>query len=438
MNDTQSTTKHQKVLFISNGHGEDLHGIQIVKALRQQQPHLEIGAMPIVGQGNAYRNFGIKIIGPTEALPSGGFVYNDRLKLLADIKSGLLTLLWRQIQAIRNYGRDCVSIFAIGDVVVLLGAYLAGKPYTAFIVSSSAYYEHRMKFPLLTDWLLKSDRCQQIFTRDRYTAKMLNDLGYAKAIFVGFPAMDALEATGKDLQLLANVPLIALLPGSRLPEAGHNLQLLLDLAIATTPLFPDGIQFRAAVTPNLFNPDENGMFPLQQLAEERGWKYQDLGYLIHPQHDVKIRCFCDAFADILQQCDLVVGMAGTAIEQAVGLGKPIIQFPGAGPQFTYTFAEAQMRLLGASIQTIGTQPANVETITLAAQAVRQTLLDRDYLERCRVNGLERIGGAGGAAAMARIFVEHFHGSVPKFDSSIHAAMSSQHPRVSNERDEGKP
>ncbi len=416
MHDPLLPDKPQKVLFISNGHGEDLHAIQIIKALRHQQPRLKIGAMPIVGQGNAYRNLEIEIIGPTESLPSGGFINSDRLKILADIQSGLLTLLWRQIQAIRNYGRDCVSVFAIGDVVVLLGAYLTGKPYTAFIVSSSAYYEHRMKFPLLTDWLLKSDRCQQIFTRDRYTAEMLNQQGYPKAMFVGFPAMDALATTGKDLQLSPNVPLIALLPGSRLPEAGNNLRLLLDLAIATTPLFPDGIQFRAAVTPNLFTRDETGTITLQKLAKERGWEYKDTGYLIHPQHGVKIICFCDAFADILQQCDLVVGMAGTAIEQAVGLGKPIIQFPGAGPQFTYAFAEAQMRLLGASIQTIGKQPANAETIDRAAQALQQTLGDRDYLERCRIAGLERIGGAGGSAEMARIFVRHFKDAA--FDRSV--------------------
>ena len=235
----------KKVLFLSNGHGEDLNAVQIVKALRQQPPQLEIGAMPIVGQGNAYRNLNIDIIGPTESLPSGGFVYNDRFKLLDDIRSGLFTLLWRQIQAVRKYGNDCEAIFAIGDVVVLLGAYFTGKPYISFMVSSSAYYENRMQFPKLTEWLLKSDRCLQIFTRDRYTAKMLNQQGYDKAIFVGFPAMDALEITGKDLQLLP-VPLVALLPGSRLPEAGTNLQLLLDLAIATTPLFPHGIQFCAA------------------------------------------------------------------------------------------------------------------------------------------------------------------------------------------------
>jgi uncharacterized protein (TIGR03492 family) len=407
MNNPAPQQATKKVLFLSNGHGEDLNAIQILKALRQQQPQLEIGAMPIVGYGNAYRNLDVNIIGPTEALPSGGFVYSDRLKLLDDVRSGLFTLLWRQIQAIRKYGRDCTAILAVGDVVVLLGAYLTGKPYVSFMVSSSAYYENRMKFPKLTDWLLKSDRCRQIFTRDRYTAQMLNTQGYRKAIFVGFPAMDALELTGKDLQLLPNLPLVALLPGSRLPEAGTNLQLLLDLAIATNPLFPDGIQFCAAVTPNLCLPDVNGIIPLQQLAEQGGWTYHPAGDLTHPEHQIKLRCIYDAFGDILQQCDLVAGMAGTAIEQAVGLGKPIIQIPSAGPQFTYVFAEAQMRLLGSSVQTIGTKPANAETITQAAQAIHRTLEDKEYLAQCRENGLERIGNAGGGDAMARVFIDLF-------------------------------
>jgi uncharacterized protein (TIGR03492 family) len=408
MNRSDSQQPTKKVLFISNGHGEDLNAIQIVKALRQNQPQVEIGAMPIVGYGNAYRSLNIKIIGPTEALPSGGFVYNDRFKLLQDIQSGLFTLLWRQIQAIRKYGDDCEAIFAIGDVVVLLGAYLTGKPYISFMVSSSAYYEDRMKFPKLTEWLLKSDRCQQIFTRDRYTAELLNEQGYAKASFVGFPAMDALEITGKDLKLLPDRPMVALLAGSRLPEAGNNLQLLLDLAIATTPLFPDGIQFCAAVTPNLCLPDATGTIPLQQVAAQRGWEYHPTGYyLTYPATQIQLRCIDDAFADILHQCDLVAGMAGTAIEQAVGLGKPIIQIPGAGPQFTYTFAEAQMRLLGSSIQTIGTKPATAEIITQAAQAIQRTLGDEKYLQQCRENGLERIGGAGGGEAMARIFADRF-------------------------------
>jgi uncharacterized protein (TIGR03492 family) len=405
--DLDSNKTAKKVLFISNGHGEDLNAVQILKALRQQHPQIEIGAMPIVGYGNAYRNLNVDIIGPTEFLPSGGFVYNSTFKLLEDIRSGLFTLLWRQIQAIRKYGRDCDAIFAIGDVVVLVGAYLTGKPYMAFISSSSAYYENRMQFDLLTDWLLKSDRCRQIFTRDQYTAEMLNNQGYAKAICVGLPAMDALELTSKDLQLISNLPFVALLPGSRLPEAGTNLQLLLDLAIATTLLFPDGIQFYAAVTPNLCLPDQAGIIQVQQLAAQSGWIYHAEGYLTHPEHRIKLRCIYSAFADILYQCDLVVGMAGAAIEQAVGLGKPVIQIPSAGPQFTYIFAEAQMRLLGSSVQTIGNKPANAETIEQAAFAIKSTLNNREYLEQCRANGLDRIGSPGGGAAMAQVFADEF-------------------------------
>ncbi len=405
--DLDSNKTAKKVLFISNGHGEDLNAVQILKSLRQQHPQIEIGAMPIVGYGNAYRNLNVDIIGPTEFLPSGGFVYNSTFKLLEDIRSGLFTLLWRQIQAIRKYGRDCDAIFAIGDVVALVGAYLTGKPYMAFISSSSAYYENRMQFDRLTDWLLKSDRCRQIFTRDQYTAEMLNNQGYAKAICVGLPAMDALELTNKDLQLTSNLPFVALLPGSRLPEAGTNLQLLLDLAIATTPLFPDGIQFYAAVTPNLCLPDKTGIIQVQQLAAQSGWVYHAKGYLTHPEHQIKLRCIYNAFADILYQCDLVVGMAGAAIEQAVGLGKPVIQIPSAGPQFTYTFAEAQMRLLGSSVQTIGNKPANAETIEQAAFAIKSTLNNREYLEQCRANGLDRIGSPGGGAAMAQVFADEF-------------------------------
>jgi uncharacterized protein (TIGR03492 family) len=395
-----------KVLFISNGHGEDLNGSQIFRALRDFAPSLELAAMPVVGEGNAYRQVGAKIIGPTQALPSGGFIYMDRWKLVEDARSGLFTLLWRQIAAIREYSRDCAAIFATGDVVVLLLAYLTGKPYTTFIVSTSAYYEGKMRLPILTNLLLRSRRCRRVFTRDRFTAEDLQRQGITKAVFAGYPVMDVLHPTGKDLQLLPDLPLVALLPGSRLPESAANLKLLLDLAIATTSTVGAGkIQFRLAVTPNLLAPGATGVIPLQQVAAQQGWEYTDNGWLVCPPQQIKILCTSDAFADILQQSDIVVGMAGTAIEQAVGLGKPVIQIPGAGPQFTYRFAEAQMRLLGLSVQTIGVSAATPETITQAADAIARTLCDRAYVERCRENGLERVGLPGGAAAMAKIFAE---------------------------------
>ncbi len=395
---------NKKILFISNGHGEDLNGSQVLKALHQRQPDWELAAMPVVGEGHAYRNLGVKIIGPTQALPSGGFIYMNRWKLVEDIWAGLFGLLWQQFRAILSYSKDCTTIFATGDIVVLLLAYLTKKPFSLFIVSTSAYYENRISVPWPTILLMGSSRCQQIFTRDRYTAEVLQAQGITKAVFAGYPVMDVLEPTGRDLHLSTEASMVALLPGSRVPEAAENLEILLDLAIATHPNSPD-LHWRLAATPNLLASDETGSSPLQRAIAAKGWQDLENGWLIYPPLQIKIFYTAQAFADILERSTIVVGMAGTAIEQAVGLGKPVIQIPSKGPQFTYSFAEAQMRLLGPSVQTIGKE-ASPTTIEAAAKAIHSTLADPQYLVRCQANGLERMGEAGGSAAIARVFSEH--------------------------------
>ena len=110
-------------------------------------------------------------------------------------------------------------------------------------------------------------------------------------------------------------------------------------------------------------------------------------------------CSADAFADILQHSSLVIGITGTAVEQAVGLGKPLIAVPGNDPAFTYPFAEAQNRLLGDSVQVI-TQPANSHIIKETEEAVDRTLQDNKYLASCIKNGLERMGRSGASIKIA--------------------------------------
>ena len=64
-----------------------------------------------------------------------------------------------------------------------------------------------------------------------------------------------------------------------------------------------------------------------------------------------------AYADCLQGAEAAIAMAGTATEQFVGLGKPAFTTPGAGPQFTPTFAQLQTRLLGPSVILVDTAEA---------------------------------------------------------------------------------
>ncbi|MFM7578153.1 MAG: hypothetical protein ACKO5Q_14605, partial [Microcystaceae cyanobacterium] len=60
-----------EILWISNGHGEDLNASLILQALRQNAPEIQLSAMPLVGMGNAYQKLQVKIICPTQNLPSG-------------------------------------------------------------------------------------------------------------------------------------------------------------------------------------------------------------------------------------------------------------------------------------------------------------------------------------------------------------------------------
>jgi uncharacterized protein (TIGR03492 family) len=395
----------KQILCLSNGHGEDLITGQIIQAMRQDQPQskIKIAAMPIVGSGNAYQKLGVPMIGPTQTLPSGGVFYMNPFMLVRDLWSGLISLTWQQLRAVWQYSRACDLLLVTGDIVVVAIAHLTGRPYMVMLCAHSSYYEGRVELGWLLWRCLSSARCLAVFTRDQRTATDLNQQGLTKAWFAGTPVMDALVPQGKDLKLKPNWPMIALLPGSRLPEARHNLELMLHLAIAITQQIGEQAQFWAALVPNL-------MTELAAIAQANGWQYQvdQLTYAL-PTGIVTIQVAADAFADIIQQSSLVIGMTGTAIEQAVGLGKPVITIPGLGPAFTYRFAEAQMRLLGPSIQVIGDRPADAEILQQAAQRVQATLADATYLQACRQNGRERMGEPGGSLAIANFLANYLAG-----------------------------
>ena len=385
-----------KILLISNGHGEDLNASIIAVALGRLYPQLQLSAMPLVGAGNAYRRLGIEIICPTQNLPSGGFVYMDWRQLWRDWQAGLVGLTWQQLcciwQVRRSPSYDLVV--AVGDILPLLFAHLSHIPFMAYLVSTSAYYENRLILPLTARWILRSQRCQAIFTRDHYTAKLMTVQGFQRTACLGYPIMDVLPQQDRDLHLGAGEVMVCLLCGSRLPEAQTNLLLLLQVCALAQKLNL-GWQWRAAIVPQM-----RGQV-LQATATMAGWAYAeqvDCELISDLRSGAEIYCFSDAFADILHRADVVVGMAGTAIEQAVGLGKPVVQLVGQGPQFTYRFAEAQQRLLGESVQTCF-HPQEVVAV------IQQVLADADYRQRCQINGQERVGGAGGAEKMAHTIAQ---------------------------------
>ncbi len=388
----------KRLLCLSNGHGEDVTTCQILKVLMQKYPEIEVVAMPISGTGEAYRRLGVRIIGPTQVMPSGGFLYMNPLVLAKDLWSGLIHLTWQQLRAVWRWSKESDLILAMGDIVPVAIAQSTPLPYVFFMCAHSSYYEGRIRLGTILPLLLRSARCRATFARDAFTAQDMQRRGFQRVRYLGMPVMDMLVPQGKNLQLEPDVPMIALLPGSRLREAIANLKLQLQLvALTAQALSPNPVQFRAAIVSGL-------MAELEAIAAAVGWRCVGNRLMLPKTAEtlqtIEVQCFNDAFADILQQADLVIGMAGTASEQAVGLGKPVVAVPGEGPAYTYRFAEAQSRLLGRSLTLIGTRPATPEILQQAALSIRDILGNTEYLEFCRQNGRERMGAAGASEQIA--------------------------------------
>ncbi len=416
----------QRLLYISNGHGEDNHSAHIIRTLRAIRPELEIAALPIVGKGNAYRKINVSIVGPTYNLPSGGFTYMNRLRLIDDIRAGLLTMTWKQYQAMRNYIGTVDFVAATGDTIGQAFAYLSGKPFVSFISPLSAMYEGKLNMDLILWQILKTDRCKAVATRDAYTAEDLRKQGLSKVTFGGIPSLDRLRPAGKDIQLNKEKKMVALLPGSRTAEAVRNFKLEMRLSLEAAQLNPT-LQFRAALVPSVMAEVEKtaqseGWRSTRHTSGDRDWVSLRAGGDANCAKPVEILCYSDAFSDIACLCDVVVGMAGLAVDQAMAIGKPIVQIAGEGPQFTYAFAEAQDRLLGLSVQTIGKRAATPEILKEAAACVVKTVEDADYAKACIENGQARFGPFGASARIANLILTHLdRATAPKSEGNTAAA-----------------
>ncbi|MEM9947384.1 MAG: hypothetical protein AAF810_15125, partial [Cyanobacteria bacterium P01_D01_bin.36] len=146
------------LLCISNGHGEDVIALRILDALHQQQPAIQLSALPISGTGSAYHKAHIDIIGPTKNLPSGGFLNRDPKQLARDVSGGLIALTRAQLAAIKAWtiqNADQNShILAVGDIVPLIFAHRSGQPYHFIGTAKSEYWlrNEQGKYPPKRIW----------------------------------------------------------------------------------------------------------------------------------------------------------------------------------------------------------------------------------------------------------------------------------------------
>ena len=384
-----------QLLLLSNGHGEDLSGARLGQALQQQGA--SVRAVPLVGDGAPYRQAELPIAGRTQSFSTGGLGYASFAGRLKEIVQGQVLYLLKRSWRLLQEARHADGIVVVGDVIPVILAWLSGKPVITYLVAYSSHYEGRLRLPWPCGPCLASKRFAAVFSRDALSASDLSEQLHRPVEFLGNPFMDGLVA----LDASERSGRVLLLPGSRLPEARQNLERMLALLEE----LPAGLRhhdFQAALVREL------PAAAVEALAASRGWNLSSSTSrsLWLKRKGLVLQCCWGQFTTLLPAAQVVVSMAGTASEQAVGLGKPVLQLAGHGPQFTVGFAEAQRRLLGPAVHCAEGDVDDPHTLIASADLLEQLLqLPVATLQQLREEGDQRLGQAGGTKRMARAILE---------------------------------
>jgi uncharacterized protein (TIGR03492 family) len=367
-----------RLLVLSNGYGEDLGAAQVIAALPRDR--VDVRAYPLVGLGSRYPPT-VTLLDPRQEFPSGGFGWIAGWRSFRhDVAQGFVPFWMAQQRTVHAQRRRADLVLAVGDSYCLAVASRVGRPVVYLAWSKSQYVAAHTAVEI---WLLRRFAAR-VFTRDELTAAALRARGI-RADFAGFWTMDALRGSGERFGLPAGRPVITVLPGSK-PAAFDNLVPLLraaDLAASSSAPRPGVL---LAWAPQL------SAARLREVIAASGGVWLDAGRFRF--QTIEVRVAAGHFADALRCASVVVGMAGAAHEQAAGLGRPVVAFPGAGPQFRRRFLDEQRRLLGeALVPAAGWEDAG--------RALAALLADPDERERRGRAGRARHGGPGGAEPIAR-------------------------------------
>jgi hypothetical protein len=358
----------KKILFISNGHGEDMISARIIKGLTMKD--LCIDVMPVVGAGKAFEKLKVKVIGPRRSLPGGGFGLRNFSYFIRDIFSGLFGKIRQQVRVLDENKWSYALVIGIGDVVPILYSMITGCKFIFIGVNKSAYYKKlAFNYTWLEKFLLKK-YCMMTFTRDKLTEVSLQQFGI-EAKYAGNPMMDLVRAVvrGKGSGTRKGNT-IGFLPGTR-NDASKNIE---DF-------------YRIAGQIN--KADKKVKFILSiphHLDKER---------LLKMKSPVKMEMTSD-FIKILSKSTVIIGLSGTGNEQAAGVGLPVISFPGRGAQYNHKFASGQKELLGEALMLL---PRNSEIIAKEALSLLKSKTKKGKMAKA---GISRMGEPGASRKIALV------------------------------------
>ena len=400
-NDLTSNMSHS-LLFICNGHGEDVIALEIIKSLLKKSVDKYIEVLPLVGNGdvfNSIKSENFRKIGYLKDLPSGGFSNQSLKGFLLDLFAGFIIDSLRNFLLVKQKSKHNFKIIAVGDLLPLFYAWSSkcdfsfiGTPKSDHTWSSgpgwafSDFY-HKLKGSEWDPWevfLMKSPRCKNLIMRDKITADNLTKKKI-NANYFGNPMMDFVYEKNEKISNIIAFKRIILLIGSRYPEAFNNLDNFLDclqdlnLANDLVILLPLSINANVIKIQNYLK--EYGFKKQSKVQflidEDSVWKKKNQ-YLVIGKGKFNLWA---------SMADVGLSNAGTATEQIAGLGIPSLSLPGSGPQFTKSFAKRQSRLLGGSVLACKNKEILLKRLTLL-------LREKVYRLEQAKTGKKRMGHSG--------------------------------------------
>jgi len=366
------------ICFLSNCYGEDRSAGLIATELKKIRPQVRITGAPLISSGKEYTKRGIPLLTQSRIPPSGGFPTKSLWGFVLDIPYTYIPLKYyltlKKMRASIDYA------VVIGDIPLLILGYLALRKRTVFLAPAKSNY--RRPHYKIEEFLMRKIP-QKVLTRDEYTAQNLRKKGIP-AIFLGNPMMDELSPKGINL---GEPPIVGILPGSR-SEAYKNFLRILKVV----EKIREKVRFACAL-PQSLNVDR-----IVRLAKKHNWFYEE-GML--KKNESSVLLVKNGFEDVISKSEVIIGLAGTANEQAAGLGKPVVSFTGCGPQTTFKRMKDQERLLGGAIKFVPYFPEGV------VSEISFLLSNREERVKRGETGSFRMGPSGGTKKIANLLVKEF-------------------------------
>ena len=378
------------LLVLTDGRGEEWVAGRIAGEMRSREPGLRVLGASLASSGETLVAGGATMVFCGRPPRSGGFPLSGLSAFLGDV--GYVAECRRFVRAVRAVATDAAACLVVGDPFLLVLARAARVPRSIMIASAKSEQGDRHVWP---EFAIMRRFSRLVLTRDAVTSAALVRRG-VRAEYLGNPMMDlrpvgdpASVSTSAGPDRRAGPPVVLLLPGSR-HEWPLNLRLLLDVARA----LPASVDMTCA----LADP-----FPEADAPSfgDAGWRL-DGDRLVG--HGRSVAVLVGRFAEAVQGADVAVGLAGTAHEQAVGMGVPVVTLVGRGPQSCARRMRAQERLLGGAARFAGASVGDA-----AADVTR--LID-DPVERRRRGeiGRQRMGPPGASGRIADRLLAELRGS----------------------------